>query len=249
MVKTGKKTAKRGRPRLPKGEGKRFPINTRTTKELKERIDSAAHESGRSVSQEIEYRLERSFMIEGGLGMVGIDPKTAQLIKDLLDVKSLLENKLKGGVWKHWDWYRIWARAVERILNFPTSTENTLSMSKEFDKAVRGKKLMAYQNHMADMSLAAASTILHARTEALLTRLSDENVPKDDLDFIKSEFLSIPGFMSENEALNQAYEIAKSERLTEEKLQEQRLEKEEKRKLDEALDLAHEYELSKRKGK
>src|SRR5262245_29926901 len=48
--------------RKPKPEsGKRYPLNMRTTRELRERIIAAAHASGRSLVQEVEYRLEQSF--------------------------------------------------------------------------------------------------------------------------------------------------------------------------------------------
>jgi hypothetical protein len=51
--------------RKPKPEaGKRYPLNMRTTRELRERIIAAAHASGRSLVQEVEYRLERSFQLE-----------------------------------------------------------------------------------------------------------------------------------------------------------------------------------------
>lgn len=53
---------KRGRGRPPKGdEAKRHAIGIRTTKELKERIEREAAHTGRSVAQEVERRLERSF--------------------------------------------------------------------------------------------------------------------------------------------------------------------------------------------
>lgn len=55
-------TKKINRPKLPPGEGKRFPLNTRTTKVLRDWMDAASKASGRSLSQEVEYRLERSFM-------------------------------------------------------------------------------------------------------------------------------------------------------------------------------------------
>jgi hypothetical protein len=40
---------------------KRFPLSLRTTKELRQRLEKAATSSGRSLAQEIEIRLERSF--------------------------------------------------------------------------------------------------------------------------------------------------------------------------------------------
>jgi hypothetical protein len=52
----------RGRPALPPGDGKRHPLGIRTTARLARLIEEAARESGRSVAQEIEYRLEKSFL-------------------------------------------------------------------------------------------------------------------------------------------------------------------------------------------
>lgn len=58
---------KRGRP--PKGEdAKRYAVGIRTTRETKTMIEEAAAASGRSMAQEIEYRLERSFHQEADLG-------------------------------------------------------------------------------------------------------------------------------------------------------------------------------------
>jgi len=55
---------RRGRPRLPDDRGKRYPIALRTTKELKERLGLASDASGRSLAQELEFRLERSFAVQ-----------------------------------------------------------------------------------------------------------------------------------------------------------------------------------------
>jgi uncharacterized protein (DUF1778 family) len=44
--------------------GKRYPLNMRTTKELRDKIEWAAMASGRSLVQEVEIRLERLFKQE-----------------------------------------------------------------------------------------------------------------------------------------------------------------------------------------
>jgi hypothetical protein len=44
-----------------KGQGKRFPLNMRTTKEIREKLERAAAQSGRSLVQEVEHRLQKSF--------------------------------------------------------------------------------------------------------------------------------------------------------------------------------------------
>jgi hypothetical protein len=50
---------RRSRRVLP---GKRYPLNMRTTKELRDKIEAAATASGRSLVQEVEARLEESFL-------------------------------------------------------------------------------------------------------------------------------------------------------------------------------------------
>ena len=54
----------RGRPPLPAGRAKRAPLSFRTTAEVRSKMDRAASESGRSLAQEIEYRLERSVHLD-----------------------------------------------------------------------------------------------------------------------------------------------------------------------------------------
>jgi Arc-like DNA binding domain len=48
-------------PRKKVVQGKRYPLNMRTTKEMRDKLERAAAESGRSLVGEVEYRLERSF--------------------------------------------------------------------------------------------------------------------------------------------------------------------------------------------
>jgi DNA end-binding protein Ku len=50
-----------GRPRQQPEPGERVQLSFRVTPELKRRLDGAADKSGRSQSQEAEFRLERSF--------------------------------------------------------------------------------------------------------------------------------------------------------------------------------------------
>jgi hypothetical protein len=51
---------RRGRPPLNPGEAKRASFNTRLRPSLKERLEAEARESGRSLSEQIEFRLERA---------------------------------------------------------------------------------------------------------------------------------------------------------------------------------------------
>lgn len=55
---------KRGRRGRKTTEGVRVPLGLRVTPEMKEKLDAAARQSGRSQSQEAELRLEHSFRDE-----------------------------------------------------------------------------------------------------------------------------------------------------------------------------------------
>lgn len=48
-------------PEIEPESGKRHPLNMRTTWAVRSRLEDAAIASGRSLAQEVEYRLERSF--------------------------------------------------------------------------------------------------------------------------------------------------------------------------------------------
>ena len=59
---------RRGRPPRTEGEPKRAAFHTRLRAGLKERLEESAAKAGRSLSEEIEFRLERSFSEDRSLG-------------------------------------------------------------------------------------------------------------------------------------------------------------------------------------
>src|SRR5262245_17786435 len=71
----GDAVRRRGRPAFPKGAGKRHALGLRVTAECRKALEEAAASSGRSISQEIEFRLEQSFHQDatfGGRAMAGL---------------------------------------------------------------------------------------------------------------------------------------------------------------------------------
>jgi hypothetical protein len=48
-------------PRTFKADAKRFALNVRTTAAMRAQIEAAAAASGRSLAQEVEFRLQQSF--------------------------------------------------------------------------------------------------------------------------------------------------------------------------------------------
>ena len=68
MAAATSKPSRRGRPPLKSGEAKRASFNTRLRNTLKEQLEESARAAGRSLSEEIESRLERSFDRTESLG-------------------------------------------------------------------------------------------------------------------------------------------------------------------------------------
>ncbi len=62
-----KQTRRTGRPPITPGQPKRSAFNTRLRAEIKKRLEFEAESAGRSLSEEIEIRLEQSFRDEDAL--------------------------------------------------------------------------------------------------------------------------------------------------------------------------------------
>lgn len=83
---------KRGRPPLPPGEGKKVPLNMRTTRKVRDRLEAAAIDTGRSLTQEVEYRLQRSFEDEDAIFESFSGEHTYRLMKLLGAAVGVTEN-------------------------------------------------------------------------------------------------------------------------------------------------------------
>jgi predicted transcriptional regulator len=92
------------KPRGPY-EGKRETITTRVTPGTRQKLDQTAEAADRSLSQEIELRLERSFDREDGLG----GHRTAEVLRRLGHLAEASTDK------KHWlDDYATFDAVMER---------------------------------------------------------------------------------------------------------------------------------------
>ena len=78
------------------GEGKRYPLNMRTTKEVRDLLERAAARSGRSLVQEVEYRIESSFRDDRWLK--GIGGANAELVvRAILHFLGLVQARVREG--------------------------------------------------------------------------------------------------------------------------------------------------------
>lgn len=103
-----KKTAPRGKKEKPKG--KRVPLNMRTTVEIREKIVAAAEVSGRSQVQEVEHRIEQSFLIDNALNFFFGDGTT---VDDAQILRSYLHAIKAATLWSGEDPDNWWLYAKE----------------------------------------------------------------------------------------------------------------------------------------
>ena len=94
------------RAKLPPGEGKRVPLNMRTTREVREKLEKAAADSGRSLTQQVEYQIEQfqrgDDHEQAVLRMFGLDPDSFLAWRCLSDAISKIEQQT-GKSWRE-DW-------------------------------------------------------------------------------------------------------------------------------------------------
>ncbi len=93
-----------------------MPLNMRTTQEIRERLEKAAADSGRSLVQEVETRLERSFLVEDHLTFVSGDPKTATFVREMLEAKRLIEVHQDKSAWDDFECHEAMKTALNRLL-------------------------------------------------------------------------------------------------------------------------------------
>jgi hypothetical protein len=71
-------------PKAAEREGQLHPISFRATAELREKLDKAASAAGRSLTQEITFRLEQSFAREGYV-------EEAKAVRDTQRIQAIRE--------------------------------------------------------------------------------------------------------------------------------------------------------------
>ena len=109
------------------GGGKRYPLNMRTTRETRERIEAAASANGRSLAQEVEARLEQSFNEAVALGGEGMRRVAFDMI-----AAFTAAGRLRAGGKKDWlddpSAYRAGVRGVLEalLLGLPDGTEKDM---------------------------------------------------------------------------------------------------------------------------
>jgi len=125
------------RANLPPGKGKRVPLNMRTTLELRDRVAKAAADSGRSLVQEVETRLESTFLQEDVIAREFGGREATALFRMMGAAAELIE-ATSGKKWlEDWNtsravlqaWKAIWAIAA------PALPKKFVEMDKELDAA------------------------------------------------------------------------------------------------------------------
>jgi hypothetical protein len=80
---------------VPEGEGKRIPILARVTKQTRTSLEKAASDSGRSLGQEIEFRLNRDLAWEEAKGDIERMKAEAAAMRDAARIQAIREAGLQ----------------------------------------------------------------------------------------------------------------------------------------------------------
>jgi Arc-like DNA binding domain len=106
------KTQRLGRPPLHNGASKRAQFNTRLRQEVKKRLEQAAASAGRSLSEEIENRLEQSLRDEEAAG----GTRLHSLFRLLAGTAGLIEEQRGAAFLDDYETFLAVSKAWEKIL-------------------------------------------------------------------------------------------------------------------------------------
>ena len=95
----------------------------RTTPEVRNRLEAAAAQTGRSLTHEVEFRLERSFLFEDALSLISADTKTSNFNRDLLNAKRLVELTMGNSAWEDYETWLSWRDAVLALIEIYQPTK------------------------------------------------------------------------------------------------------------------------------
>ena len=107
-----KQTRRTGRPPSTPGQPKRSAFNTRLRAEIKKRLELEAESAGRSLSEEIEFRLERSLQQEadsGGRQLHG-------LLRLLVGATEIIQERRGKSPFDDWDTWDALQEAWDQLI-------------------------------------------------------------------------------------------------------------------------------------
>ena len=131
------KHQKRGRPEKAAMEGERNPLGLRVTADVKRKLSERAAASGRSQSQEVEFILERAFLVDDHLALVFDDAPTASFVREMLEAKRLIEAYQENSVWDDLECHEAMKAALVKLI-----TQRAPRPSSKFKR-----KLTAYDRY------------------------------------------------------------------------------------------------------
>lgn len=152
---------------LKEEEGKRYTLGARTTLELNQALKAAAQKNGRSVSQEIELRLEQSFR-ENELIKIILSEKGAQLLN--YTMTALKTSRAKSG--ENWENNPEIANAV--ALAFHSMISSCSAVGEEAFRLFYQDKESWRRSKIASNYIAAYTLINFGNDEAVAA-FSDDN--------------------------------------------------------------------------
>ena len=124
------------KPRGPY-ERKRRTLTTRITEETRQGLEAAAGDSDRSLSQEIEFRLDRSIHVDDVLSLLARDKQMAKFVRCFTEAKALIEEHQGKNVWGDFEAFTALRTAATKLLDAlsPDKSNEFRPRSEEFKRS------------------------------------------------------------------------------------------------------------------
>jgi hypothetical protein len=105
----------RGNPRASAKPqpGKRYPLNMRTTKEIRDDMEAAAIASGRTLAAEVEYRLTQSLELDRAAGGAHV----GALVRLMTSAAAIIEARRRKSLSDDWETFLAVRAAWQQILD------------------------------------------------------------------------------------------------------------------------------------
>lgn len=130
-------------------EGRRSTLSVRLTPEGRERLEQAASASGRSLAQEVEMRLEKSFSEDGLLDEIFGSNRHSRLFVEAASTAMRRIEQIRESRWVD-DYGTLWAcrKAIEQVQGICLGYE--ITEPRCGDDAEENKKFVSYLAQLAN---------------------------------------------------------------------------------------------------
>jgi len=170
--------------------GKRVSIGFRTTERIRELLETQAQENGRSLSQEAEYRLERSFQDDMWLELFFRDQEFSNILRQfagiherlLKDFENYDPDKFAITNDRNSDLRLVMTQALQTVLTQTLVGAESYGLMKEF-ALLELEKTMRIEERSTANSMLPDFIYVYSKSVKALLEASEEHTAEGNIDY------------------------------------------------------------------